>query len=133
MIKTAEDLAIIQSKQEGKLTEEDRIKIESFEKIKDKEISDEEKLSELLKIVVPESIKDVYMKRYETNSKLIDKNQSVKKVITEKVASKSIYIEKKRVGKKVFTGPDCVLGQEMDEYEKIKNMYLEKDSQDIVK
>ena len=133
LIKTAEDLAIIQSKQEDELTEEDRIKIESFEKIKDKEISDEEKLSELLKIVVPESIKDVYMKRYETNSKLIDKNQSVKKVITEKVASKSIYIEKKRVGKKVFTGPDCVLGQEMDEYEKIKNMYLEKDSQDIVK
>ena len=115
IVRTAEDLAIIQSKPEEQRTKEEQKKLEYFEQVKNSEISQKEKLEALLAIVIPENDRDIYRERYKTNSQLIEKekSQEIKNAIKSNVAKSSITINK--VGKKVFLGEDAVTGQEYNQ------------------
>ena len=110
IVRAAEDLAIIQSKPEEQRTEKDQKMLEYFEQVKNSEISQQEKLEALLAIVIPENDRDIYRKRYEINSQLIEQSPATKEEITSRVAKSSITVNK--VGKKVFLGKDAVTGQE---------------------
>ena len=116
IVKAAKDISIIQNKAENARNDEERKKIEDFEKIKGNELKDEERLELLLDIVVQDEDRDVYRKRYEINSKLIEGNPRIKRSITEKVAKKSVDI--KMISKKIFTGEDKVTGKDYEIFEK---------------
>ena len=100
IVKASEDLAIIQSKLEKERTREEQEKLEYFEKLKDTEITDLEKLENLLKIVIPEENRETYMKRYKVNSELLKQNPSIEQDIISKTSQKPIDI--KNIVKKVF-------------------------------
>ena len=120
LVKACENLAMIQTKAKQERTEKDQRMLEHFEQLKNSEISQEQKLEELLSIVIPEEQKEIYRERYRVNSVLIEQNPTIKEKITSQVAK--IPINVKQIGKKVFLGADCVTGEEYNkESEIIKN------------
>lgn len=129
IVRTADDLAIIQSKSEEQRTDEERKKLECFEFIKKSGISEQEKLETLLAIVIPENDRDVYRKRYEINSKLIEQSPEIKEGITRNIAKSAITVNK--VGKKVFLGEDGITGQDYKQSAKIIERDLQRDNLDI--
>ena len=129
IVRAAEDLAIIQSKPEEQRTEKDQKMLEYFEQLKNSEISQQEKLEALLAIVIPENDRDIYRKRYEINSQLIEQSPTTKEEITSRVAKSSITVNK--VGKKVFLGKDAVTGQEYYEGAPIVEKALKMDEPNI--
>ena len=91
IIKAAEEIAKIQAKSEGERTELERITLEYFEKLRNNEMSDSEKLNCLLSITIPEEDKKIYIDRYETNAKLLKNNQEIQQIL-EHTAKKKIDI-----------------------------------------
>jgi len=114
IIKAAEDLAQIQAKPEDQRCEQEKKKIACLEQLKEKEISPESKLDALLELTIPEEDKDVYRERYDVNHKLIENDEKIKKVITDKTAKKPIEINKNKIGRVVFTGERAVTGQDYE-------------------
>ncbi len=110
IVRASEDLAKTQAKSEEKRTKEEQKMLESLQKIKNAKISKEKKLEAILEIVIPEKNRDIYKKRYEVNSKLIEETPERKSQINEKVAKAPLNI--KQVGNKVFSGKDRVTGPE---------------------
>ena len=110
LIKVSQDLAIIQAKKEEDRTDEENKKLEYFEKIQSKEISEKEKAEALLNLIVSDEIRDIYMERYETNSELIKQNTKIEEGITKEIATKPLKV--KDVGMRIFLGPRAVTGQE---------------------
>ena len=110
IVKTAEDLALIQSKPIEKLSEEDKMMLKCFETIKNPEVSESKKLESLLEMVIPEENRDIYKERYDVNSKLIEKDFMMQNEVVNKISKKTIDLNK--IGKKVFIGEDAVTGQE---------------------
>ena len=105
----SEKLAEIESKQEEDLTEEEKEKLTCFQKIKNPEITQEEKAEALIDLIISEKDRDIYRKRYQVNSKLIEEeNPKMKEELEAKVARKPISI--KDVGRKIFTGEKSVNG-----------------------
>ena len=92
--------------------------IESFEQLKGTEGRD--KLEHLLKLVIPEEDRDIYRRRYEENSRLLEQNPERQKEILQKCMIEPLDIKrinesklsKNRIGREVFTGEDCVTGVE---------------------
>lgn len=110
IIKTAQDLAIIQTKPEQEQTDEERDLLRKFEKLKEANVDEHEKLEILLALVIPQEDREIYRERYEVNSKLLEEKLDVKEKITSNLAKGTIDIRK--IGKKVFLGEDGVTGQE---------------------
>lgn len=110
IVKTAQDLAIIQTKPEEEQTVEERDLLRKFEKLKEANVDEHEKLELLLSLVIPQEDREIYRGRYEVNSKLLEENLDVKEKITSNLAEGTIDIRK--IGKKVFLGEDGVTGQE---------------------
>ena len=110
IIKASEDLAMMQLKSEEERTDAEKKILENFKSLKDLKLTNEKKLEKMLSIVIPEEDRDVYRNRYSVNSKLIEQNPKVKKVITNRSAKSSIDV--KKIVKKVFTGKERVTGQE---------------------
>ena len=110
IVKAAENIAIIQKKFKEERTEEEQNLLNVFEKLKQEELSDCERLEILLTLVIPEEDRETYRKRYEVNSELLEKSLDVKEEITRQLAEKTINI--REIGKKVFLGENGVTGQE---------------------
>lgn len=131
LVKMSEELAKIQEKTEQDRTHEEKRKIECLEKIKDSTISQEEKLEAVLEIIIPEENRDIYRKRYSTNSKLIEQNIEIKEAITEKTAKKSIDV--KKVSKKIFSETKSVTGQDYEENDIIIERDLQRENPSVEK
>ena len=110
IIKASEDLAMMQLKSEEERTDAEKKILENLKSLKDPKLTNEEKLEKMLSIVIPEEDRDIYRNRYSVNSKLIEQNPKVKKVIANRSAKSSIDV--KKIVKKVFTGKERVTGQE---------------------
>ncbi len=108
IIMISEKLAEIEAKEEKELTEEEKEKLICFQKIKNPEIMQEEKAEAVIELIISEKDRDIYRKRYQVNSKLIEENPRMKEELEAKVARKPITI--KDVRKKIFTGEKAVNG-----------------------
>ena len=98
IVKAAEDLALIQNKQREDRTDEEITKLKLFEKLNNDGISDSERLEILLQIVISIEDRDIYRKRYITNSKLYEKSV-VKDFIRKKLSKKKINFNSTRIKK----------------------------------
>lgn len=126
IVRASQDLALIQEKDESQRSEEEQKMIESFEKLKDSDISEQEKLEHLLIITIPKQNRDIYVQRYVTNSKLMEENQEVQQNINRNIAKKTISI--RDIGKNIFTGPNAITGQEYMKGSRIIESFLELDN-----
>lgn len=125
IINAAEQLAKIQKKDESNRTTEEIQMLEIFDVIKNKEISEKEKLDAFLSLTVGEDKKAIYEKRYEINSELLHSEHSeLENEMKTRVAQKPIDIKKygkKDVGRGIFTGRKAVTGYEMEEASNVLN------------
>ena len=92
IIKAAENLSKIQAKPNEQRTEEEQKMLASFKKIKNEEISQEEKLELLLSIVIPEKERNIYRERYNVNSKLLEKYHYIQERLSRKIAKSKIEL-----------------------------------------
>ena len=130
IVKASEDLALIQSKPEEERTIEEQEKLEYFEKLKDTEITDLEKLENLLKIVIPEENRETYMKRYKVNSELLKQNPSIEQDIISKTSQMPIDI--KKIGKKVLGSKGGITGSDYNTGANIIENDLQAENQNII-
>ena len=79
------------------------------------DVSSERKLQALLELTISPEEQDVYARRYQENSRLLEKNDTTLSGIRTNVAKNPISI--KDIGRKVFTGKDAVSGIEIQEAE----------------
>ena len=115
IVSAAEKLQIIQSKQEETRTDEESKYLASFDILKEKDVSTEKKLQAFLELTIAPEEQDVYARRYQENSRLLEENDTTLSGIRTKVAKNPISI--KDIGRKVFTGKDAVSGIEIQEAE----------------
>ena len=129
LLSTSEELAKIQKKSEEKQTQEDKTKLECSEKIKDKDISEKEKLEFLLELIIPEEDRDIYKSRYKVNNELISQNPEIEEIIKQKTAKESIDVNK--IAQKIFAGENKVNGQDYDKNNIILQNNLQKEKSDL--
>ncbi|MBO5348853.1 MAG: amidoligase family protein [Clostridia bacterium] len=108
----SEQLSKIQSKEPSQLSEDEKTKINLFNDLK-KPISEEEKMETLIALVIPnEENRNVYRKRYLSNSKLLEENESLNSEINERISKEPTELRKSGIGKAIFTGDEQVTGPE---------------------
>ncbi len=110
IIKVAQDIAIIQKKPEKERTLEEQNLLRNFDIIKQKKISECERMEALLTLAIPEENRDIYRERYKVNSKLLEQNSELEESIIEGLAKGKIDMNK--IGRKVFLGEDGITGEE---------------------
>ena len=134
IIKTCQDLAFIQTKEE-ELSDEEKNKLEVFEELKDAEDINEQ-LKFLLLFVIPEENRNIYEERFETNYKLMKENMEMEAVITSKTAVNPINLKKykkKDIIETIFTGIDQVTGMDYEYGESFCKNDLEENERDYSK
>ena len=119
IIKVSQELAEIQNKKPENLTEEECIKIESFEKLKSDGVDKKEKLDSLLSLTVKE--KEIYLNRYEINKSLVEYDYVIDTILDDARLDKPFDIRK--IAKTIFVGEDAIKGEEIREME--KQFYLD--------
>ena len=100
VIVSAQSISKIQAKNEQDRTEQEKSDLEKFEMLKDKTISNEERLDMLLDLTVSKEDKEIYQNRYKENSKLLEKNDIVSKSIKGQISEETLNFEDKK--KKLF-------------------------------
>ncbi len=94
IIVASEKLYQIQQKEQTERTEEEKSFIENFEKLKYTQ-DDREKLGMLLDLTIDEKDRDIYIDRYNANSKIMKDNIETEKAIDEQVSIKPIVLKDK--------------------------------------
>ena len=100
IIVSAQSISKIQAKNEQDRTEQEKSDLKKFEMLKDKTISNEERLDMLLDLTVSKEDKEIYQNRYKENSKLLEKNDIVSKSIKGRISEETLNFEDKK--KKLF-------------------------------
>lgn len=109
---SAEDLYQIQVKAEEERTEEEKQKLELFDKIKSKEVREVVKFESLLKIMLEdETQRNIYRNRYNVNSKLLKKRnpKKIKNALESQIADYFIGFDPIEVGEHCFEETDAEL------------------------
>ena len=109
-MKSAEEISIIQKKSKEERTEEEIKKLESFEMLRDNEIDDKSRLEYLLNLVSDKEDREIYIDRYEINSKLLKQNPLLEEEIDKNIANEKINLQKDDIGRTVFTGENTIDG-----------------------
>lgn len=130
IVRAAQDLALIQKKSETERTNEEQKMLDSLEKIKSREISEQEKLEDLLTIVIPEEDREIYRKRYNINKPLLEKENIIKEKL-EMDTAKGI-IDLRKVIEKVFFAEDSVTAEDYNQGIQIIESDLQRYNLDIV-
>ncbi len=99
IVKAAQDLYEINQKKLDNITEIDKIKLRLFEKIKNDNVSEEDKLNALLKLAIPPEKRNIYIKRYIINKKLIEQNKELLNEMNTRISNKKINISINQSGK----------------------------------
>ena len=89
IVKSSEDLAMIQNKRPEDRTSEENIKLRLFERLNKDEIDGLERLEIFLQIVIPREDRDIYRNRYRVNNNLYEKS-IVRDFIRTKLSKKKI-------------------------------------------
>lgn len=113
MIKVAQELSDIQTKGIGELTDEDKVRLMLFSKIKGQETDSRDKLDALLQLTVKD--KAPYIERYSKNIVLIQEDEEITETMQKAKASQPLDI--RRIGKSIFTGNDAIRGEEITKAE----------------
>ena len=114
LVKTAEDLSIIQQKDESERTKEEQEKLDFFENIRNKRYDEKEICEQLLQIVIPEENRECYRQRYKVNSELLKADPNMEYEIRTKVTDNSVKVNKKTIDESVIKGEDRITGEEYD-------------------
>ena len=85
IVKAAEEIAIVQRKPEIERTEEEKEKLQLFEKLISGRLEEREILDILLTLTVKADKKQIYVSRYESNKKLMKKHPNLKKILDEEI------------------------------------------------
>ena len=127
LVKAAEDIMIIQSKEENKRTVEDNIKLQLFWMLP--KLNDEERLNAILELAI-EGDKTDYIMRYNINRELINLYED--ESFDDEFVLKKGMIKPREIGRFVFTGKDAVTTEELIQAEKEINSILQSEkSQEI--
>ncbi|MBP3255570.1 MAG: amidoligase family protein [Clostridia bacterium] len=131
MVKAAEEIGIIKNKiNEGKeITADEQEKLKHFEKIKDSELTEEQKLERLLALTIKEQDRDIYRGRYNTNNKLLEQKPDLETEITKKISKSSIVFKKNQIAKSIFAGDNALTASDNKENDRILLEYLEKEQE----
>lgn len=106
---SAEDLYQIQIKDSEERIEDEKIKLELFDKIKAKDVSEKEKVEALLGIVFQdEEQRDIYRKRYSGNVKVLQQksNKNLKQAFDVLTADYFIGFDAEEIGEQCFSESD---------------------------
>lgn len=93
--------------------------LENFEKLKLEGIEEREKLEILLKLVIPEEQREIYERRYDKNSRLLNENPERNDELRRNITKKPIRISKNKVGKISFTGENPINADELSKVSEI--------------
>lgn len=89
MVAVSQKLSDIQNKNTAERRESDRQMLERFALLKKHNLSKEDRLDLFLSLCVPEELKDVYVHRYQENSRLIE-NTKVRDQLKQKISNKPV-------------------------------------------
>ena len=95
IIKISQEIADIQSKNENDLTDEEKQKLDKFNKIKRKRIKKREKLQALLDLVIEKKEQENYIERYDINNKLLKEKPKFRQDLKVDISKKPVKINKK--------------------------------------
>lgn len=112
LVQTAEALYQIQIKLENERTEKEKEALEFFRKIKTRGISEPEKMECLLRLIMDdEEQREIYRKRYQVNSKLLEKeeNSKLKSEIDKRTATYFFGFDPIATGEYCFDNTDVEL------------------------
>ena len=115
IVRAAQELSVIQGKKEEELTDEDKLKIMYFSRLKDFDLDSKDKLDALLSLTVKD--KDTYLDRYDRNMKLIHENEETSETMEK--ARLHIPLDIRKIGRSVLAGSDAVRGEEAATVERI--------------
>lgn len=90
MIKISQRISEIESKDNNDRTDEENIIIDKFKMLKTKDINEEERLNLLLDLCVTEEVREVFIERYQENSKLINEKPKLNNNLHDQISSKPI-------------------------------------------
>ena len=119
VVEIAQKLAVIQEKNDYKRSKEENEMLENFEKLKLEGIEEREKLEILLKLVIPEEQREIYERRYDKNSRLLNENPERNDELRRNITKKPIRISKNKVGKISFTGENPINADELSKVSEI--------------
>lgn len=100
IVKIAEETAEIQSKDERKLSLEEKRKLDLFNKLGRDKLKNKEKLEILLDLVIDQKQQDEYIERYNINSKLLKSKPKFRQRLKVDISKKPLRISKKEKQKK---------------------------------
>lgn len=113
LIKTAQDLSLLQEKGINELTPEEYHKLELFEALKTEPLREEEKLHILLELVIPEKDRAIYENRFEKNRSLLRIYDGIDDSISDWITSKKVNLSPNVIGKRCFVGDSSLTMQEL--------------------
>ena len=90
MIKISQRISEIESKDNNDRTYEENIIIDKFKMLKTKDINEEERLNLLLDLCVTEEVREVFIERYQENSRLINEKPKLNNNLHDQISSKPI-------------------------------------------
>ena len=131
LVKAAEELFIIQQKDELERTKEEQEKLDCFENIRNKRYDEKETFEQLLQIVVSEENRECYRQRYKVNSEKLKSNQELERELKAKATNNSIKIHKKNIGKSVVKGEDRITREEFQITNEIIFRDVDKENENI--
>lgn len=124
IVKAAKDISLIKKKDIDNLTDDDKVKLLLFERLRDSKLSDEDKLNDFLSLVVSKEDKDIYIERYNTNKSLLE-GTKVQDDLTAEVTSSPVKVAKDDLEKErlIEVGYDKLLELAFEHH--MEDSYLE--------
>ncbi len=134
LIRVSQELSLIQQKTPSERTDDENEKLAIFDSLgTNSSLKEEDRLEYLLNLAITDSKKrEVYRRRYQINSVLLQDNPKLEKKIDEKLSTNLIrYSNKKDIGGGVFTGENAVNGAMMEEIRSEINCSHKRDDKTI--
>ena len=96
MIEISQKIAEIKGKKAEYVTQEEQSLVDLFEEINSGRLTEEEKLNHLLKLIIPEEQREVYLKKYSINKSLAESSKEFN-AIKENISENTIDIPKQKI------------------------------------
>ena len=124
MIRAAQEMAVIQQKNPEDRTQNENKMLECFEQLRSGTLSEEQKLEDLLEIVIQEKDRDSYRKRYYRNIELLEKEPEIGDALRQKTENSGVKISKKEIAREIFFSDESITMGELNEISGLINRSL---------
>ena len=136
IIAASEKLYQIEQKDEELRTDEERKYLKKFEELKNSDKDEREKLDLLLELTIDKENREIYVERYNENSKILQNDVKTQDALDEEIAIKPVVLKDKK-SKALKSGieatEDSVTISEIEEQEKnIRDMQMDRQKPDTV-